>query len=547
MSNRVLIIQLERAGDTIQSTPLMFDVSEDSSTSVDLLTVTSSQEIIHGLSILNQTFSIAPQTLIDLENAMASTWRSGKDLPEAVRVLDSLNLPEYDLVINLTHSKFGCWLAGKIHATELEGGVITEQGEWLYQSDWHVYLLALMSNRQQNLFNLVDLYRASAKKPHPPSSNRHPYVTVAKDSGVSLPTGRKVALNPGASAEKRRWPRTSYANLANALHDRGLVPILLGSPADEQICEEVAAACKHKPPIYCHTSIPEMAKLLEEIDILVSNDTGAVHIASAVGTPIVGLYGTFSWYAETAPWGQGHLILQAPLSKEETPALEQITVEMVLFAVLERLKEVDLQSLQLTLANTTVAAWETFFLPESTDPLGGLAYLPLHGSNLTSEAVFSIALRHALAWGFCGGTAPKDTLAYLNEFVTSGKICLSINLMEEYTILTRSIGRLITLLGSMATGAAQAKDLCSHFGPNTSVSQIRQITLSLTTSLDEAKQAAEKIPVFAPLINHLDWKAKNMPLLEPIALFAEHEKQYRRGASILARAKQMVDCFLKSL
>jgi hypothetical protein len=56
----------------------------------------------------------------------------------------------------------GCWLAEQVNAAQKDGGVITSQGEWLYLGNWHTYLVALLGFREQNWFNLVDLYRCSA-------------------------------------------------------------------------------------------------------------------------------------------------------------------------------------------------------------------------------------------------------------------------------------------------------------------------------------------------------------------------------------------------
>jgi hypothetical protein len=56
----------------------------------------------------------------------------------------------------------GCWLAEQVKAAQKDGGVITSQGEWLYLGNWHTYLVALLGFREQNWFNLVDLYRCSA-------------------------------------------------------------------------------------------------------------------------------------------------------------------------------------------------------------------------------------------------------------------------------------------------------------------------------------------------------------------------------------------------
>jgi len=85
-----------------------------------------------------------------------------------------------------------------------------------------------------------------------------------------------------------------------------------------------------------------MATLLAHCELLVSGDTGAVHLSAAVGTTVIGLYGATAYFAETAPYGEGHLILQTPIGAP----MSAISHESALAAVLNRLGRIPIAHLR---------------------------------------------------------------------------------------------------------------------------------------------------------------------------------------------------------
>lgn len=98
---------------------------------------------------------------------------------------------------------------------------------------------------------------------------------------------------PGASWSGRQWPAASFAQVVDALEQRrGWRAVLCGSGAERALCNEVAALCA-RPPLNLAglTSLPQFCELVRQAQVLVANETSAVHIAAAVGTPSVCLLG----------------------------------------------------------------------------------------------------------------------------------------------------------------------------------------------------------------------------------------------------------------
>ena len=105
----------------------------------------------------------------------------------------------------------------------------------------------------------------------------------------------RVALAPGASRATKRWPAERFAEVAEALAARGASVVLAGGPADREALSAFRAACR--VPIAADlTSLPVdgLAAALAEVRLLVACDSGPVHLATAVGTPALAIFGPTS-------------------------------------------------------------------------------------------------------------------------------------------------------------------------------------------------------------------------------------------------------------
>ena len=106
--------------------------------------------------------------------------------------------------------------------------------------------------------------------------------------------GATAILNPGGNNPAKRWPADRFAALADYL-DRahGLTVLLNGSPAESELCGAIAGSAATDPvvlPDHGHT-LGALKALAHEASLMVTNDTGPRHIAAAVGTPLVSLFG----------------------------------------------------------------------------------------------------------------------------------------------------------------------------------------------------------------------------------------------------------------
>ena len=128
-------------------------------------------------------------------------------------------------------------------------------------------------------------------------------------SGVT-PGTRWVAMNVSARWPTKRWSATSFAEVADRLQqeDCGAV-VIIGGP-DEQADVAAVIGGMKTPAIDLAgaTTVGLLPALLSRASLLITNDSGPMHIAAAVGTPVVALFGPTS-AARTGPYGVGHDVL----------------------------------------------------------------------------------------------------------------------------------------------------------------------------------------------------------------------------------------------
>ena len=131
-------------------------------------------------------------------------------------------------------------------------------------------------------------------------NNRHKIISVQFGTGPTMPW--------------RRWGLDKYKKLCAMISELPNTRIILhGSPNEVDIISGVGTKMKNKPVIAAgKTSVKQVATIIKKSDLLICNDSGLMHIAVAVGTPVVAIYGPTD-YTRTAPLGKRHTIIRKQL------------------------------------------------------------------------------------------------------------------------------------------------------------------------------------------------------------------------------------------
>jgi heptosyltransferase-2 len=204
-------------------------------------------------------------------------------------------LAESDVVLLLPNSFRSALMTARAGARE----------RWGYRTDWRALLLTRAVSRAPAGTHQVDSYRhlvqalGFANGPAAPSldliaEHRQAGADALRRAGWDGRTPL-VALAPGAAfGSSKRWAPSSFADLAAGLAEDGVGVVTIGAAADRGPASEVVRALAGRAPILdlvAKTNIPTLAGVLVNCRALVANDSGALHLAAALGVSVTGVFG----------------------------------------------------------------------------------------------------------------------------------------------------------------------------------------------------------------------------------------------------------------
>ena len=145
-------------------------------------------------------------------------------------------------------------------------------------------------------------------------------------SGVGVLSDRPlIGLNPGSGSESRRWSKTGFAEVGDRLHQKWDTQIFItAGDVEGSLPHEVADLMSCSPIILTGTTPMQLGAMLQKFHLYISNDTGPMHMSTAVKTPTIALFGA-SNPRQWGPYWQPHTVIA-----RET--MEKIIVEDVLGA-----------------------------------------------------------------------------------------------------------------------------------------------------------------------------------------------------------------------
>jgi lipopolysaccharide heptosyltransferase II len=151
----------------------------------------------------------------------------------------------------------------------------------------------------------------------PPEPSRERANRFLRDAGWEEDV-RFIGINPGGTRRDKRWPVERFAQVADRLHREMDLPVLLfGGPGDRTLTAEIAARMTHRPVITAGwASLGDTAALLEHCRLLVTGDTGPMHMAVALAVPVVALFGP------TSPVKYGPFTSQKVVLRHDVPCEE---------------------------------------------------------------------------------------------------------------------------------------------------------------------------------------------------------------------------------
>lgn len=131
-----------------------------------------------------------------------------------------------------------------------------------------------------------------------------------------IPHNRALAvLHPGARWPSKLWPAASWACLADWLiREKGLAVVITGSAGDRELAAQISAQMRERAlNLAGRTTLQELAGIMAAARLAVTADTGPMHLAAALGTPVAAVFGPTA-PGRTGPFGAGHRVVRLGLS-----------------------------------------------------------------------------------------------------------------------------------------------------------------------------------------------------------------------------------------
>lgn len=238
-------------------------------------------------------------------------------------------------IVNLTATLPARLLASLLAPSPeaVTGFALDGEGFGFSQGNWAAYLCGSTLKRCNAPFNMQDMFRMAARpairalgrtaaedeqtrggRLLPPTDAVRPLVDSLL---AAAPEGCRgfVGLQLGASHPARQWPESAFAAVGDGLwQSAGLCPVLLGSPAEKTLARSYARQARGPfLDAIGATSLPVLAGLVARLRLLVTNDTGTMHLAAGLGIPSLAIFLATAQPWDTGPYLEGCCCLEPAL------------------------------------------------------------------------------------------------------------------------------------------------------------------------------------------------------------------------------------------
>lgn len=284
---KILIVNLMQIGDLVLTTPV-FRALKSAHPDFFLAAAVNKNfaELVRFNPFLNQVFEVDK-----------SSWTN------SLKVIRAIRAGHFDLCINLNRSERACAAATLSGATRIVGYA---------KPPFSLFFDTVCPNLKRSVHQVISHFKVlDAAGFHLPLAKSD--VFIGNTTLEPLPDNI-IAFNVGASWPSKRWLPCYFASVANHFLNRGFHVAFLGSKADSPIVDECLAFIPDKSNVLVLTgklSLLELAAFFDKCRLLVSNDSGPLHIAAARDCPAVSIFGS-SPTIGFAPWNHNHVIIKSP-------------------------------------------------------------------------------------------------------------------------------------------------------------------------------------------------------------------------------------------
>jgi lipopolysaccharide heptosyltransferase I len=276
---KVLMVRLSAIGDVVHTLPALAAL-RGTGAEVDWLVEPGALPLLEGNPAVREVVPAPPARRFGLVSAARARRR--------------LRGRGYDVALDLQ----GLWKSAAWARQSGAGRVAGFDGPWRREPLSRVLLTeraaltpepAHVIDKNLSLLRVLGVDAVGRREfPLPPTDAQRSSVDVRlQQAGLQ----EFAVLNPGGGWASKLWPPESFGALARGMRARGLPSLVTWGPGEEALADRVVAA-SDATAIRCFpTTLLELVELMRRARIVVAADTGPIHLACAIGTPVVGIYG----------------------------------------------------------------------------------------------------------------------------------------------------------------------------------------------------------------------------------------------------------------
>ncbi len=329
----ILIIKPSAIGDIVHALPVLALLRRKwPEAKISWLVASSCASLLEGHPDLHEVIRFD-------RRRFGEGWRNLAAAAGLFGFTRALHHRQFDLVIDLQGLFRSGWLAARTGAHRRVGPAEARELGWIFYTD---RIATGFPNVQA-----VDQYLAIAEGlglGRSPVEFRFPTNDEDRRFVAELipPESRYAVFLPGTNWETKRWPPEKFAACVAPLRERyGLQSIVAGGPGDTVLASQIPGA----RDLTGKTNLRQLVALLERAALVIANDTGPMHIAAALGRPLVSMYGPTSPF-RTGPYRRLNTVVQLeiPCSPcygrhcSHTSCMNKLEASAILEAVAEQLR-----------------------------------------------------------------------------------------------------------------------------------------------------------------------------------------------------------------
>lgn len=328
-ARNILVFALKRGGDTILSIPTFRAIKENLPKSrITVFANAYVKEILERVDYIDN--------IVSYEDGMSFFQKTG--------LARELRHEQLDLAVDLTCDY------------TFEGALCTYLSGARYRVGYNTYARGFLFNRavkhEGEAFHVLDEILKIVKSLSMNTQDKSLKISASKEA---LRTTRQflregnvkdedllVGIHPGGYYPTQRWMSERFADVADQVIKRYKARvILIGGPKDEELISQIKNNMKNRPLIFLNQPVSNLLAIIQSCHLLICNNSGPLHMATALGTPTVSTMGPTipeRWW----PHGQGHEVIRKNLScmpcnegfcrRKTLDCMQLITVEEVLEA-----------------------------------------------------------------------------------------------------------------------------------------------------------------------------------------------------------------------